>query len=255
LKNRQQAVWYTSCLISVRRAAAERRTIPAFVPWRAVQNENVRNRKEKDMKIVRVLVGSSGVSAQEIVQRAGAVYAGMKGNPHFPNPPVDPETLKAARDALVNALAVQPNGGVVATAEKEKKVEAVVHLLRQLGHYVEEIAKGDLAILLSSGFQVANSSRTPQPASTPKILRVENGNTGQILVTVKPSRGARYYELRHGAIGAGGTLGSWTNLTFTNSKSMPVSGLTPGTNYAFQVRALGPLGPSDWSDSATRICI
>jgi hypothetical protein len=32
-----------------------------------------------------------------------------------------------------------------------------------------------------------------------------------------------------------------------------IDGLTPGTNYAIQVRALGRLGDTDWSDSATRI--
>lgn len=29
--------------------------------------------------------------------------------------------------------------------------------------------------------------------------------------------------------------------------------LTPGTTYAFQVRALGPLGYTDYSDSVTRM--
>ena len=33
-----------------------------------------------------------------------------------------------------------------------------------------------------------------------------------------------------------------------------VTGLTPGTIYAFQVRAMGRLGYTDWSDSATRMC-
>ena len=32
-----------------------------------------------------------------------------------------------------------------------------------------------------------------------------------------------------------------------------VEGLMPGTTYAFQVRALGRLGYTDWSDSTTRM--
>ena len=36
---------------------------------------------------------------------------------------------------------------------------------------------------------------------------------------------------------------------FTNSRSIPVNGLTPGANYNFQVRAIGgATGYSDWSD-------
>jgi hypothetical protein len=30
-----------------------------------------------------------------------------------------------------------------------------------------------------------------------------------------------------------------------------VKGLTPGTTYSFQVRALGKLGCTEWTDSAT----
>ena len=33
-----------------------------------------------------------------------------------------------------------------------------------------------------------------------------------------------------------------------------ISNLTPGATYAFQVRALGRLGYTDWSDSMTFIC-
>ena len=34
-----------------------------------------------------------------------------------------------------------------------------------------------------------------------------------------------------------------------------ITGLTPGTNYAIQVRAVIRSGYSDWSDPVTRICL
>ena len=36
--------------------------------------------------------------------------------------------------------------------------------------------------------------------------------------------------------------------------STTIAGLTPGTTYAFQVRALTKNGYTDWSDSVTIIC-
>ena len=51
-------------------------------------------------------------------------------------------------------------------------------------------------------------------------------------------------------------MGEWA--TQPVSKTRPaasVTGLTPGTTYAFQVRSLGDSGYSDWSDSVMRICI
>ena len=44
--------------------------------------------------------------------------------------------------------------------------------------------------------------------------------------------------------------GPWQNGgLFTNSRSMPLNGLTPGTSYTVQVRAIGgSTGSSDWSN-------
>jgi hypothetical protein len=60
---------------------------------------------------------------------------------------------------------------------------------------------------------------------------------------------ARSYEVRYATI-TGGTIGSWAIQATTTVKSAtPVDGLTPGTMYTFQVRALGRLGFTDWSHS------
>ncbi|PYR87312.1 MAG: hypothetical protein DMG18_00075 [Acidobacteria bacterium] len=50
----------------------------------------------------------------------------------------------------------------------------------------------------------------------------------------------------------------WAARTVMVAKIKPpvaIDGLTPGTTYAIQVRAYGPLGHTEWSDSATRMCI
>ncbi|HYR91116.1 MAG TPA: fibronectin type III domain-containing protein [Terriglobia bacterium] len=89
----------------------------------------------------------------------------------------------------------------------------------------------------------------------PRILRVEQGNTGQLLLAIQPLPRARSYEVRYAPLGTGGPPSTWPTATFTSArKAAPVNSLTPGTMYAFQVRALGRLGYTDWSDSATRMC-
>jgi len=49
--------------------------------------------------------------------------------------------------------------------------------------------------------------------------------------------------------------GAWqSGGLFTNSRSMPLNGLTPGTNYSLDVRAVGgSTGYSDWSDPVSHM--
>ena len=98
-------------------------------------------------------------------------------------------------------------------------------------------------------------SRTQSALPTPSITAIDNGNSSQLLVRVGAVRYARCYELRSAAIAADGAPGPWQpNAIFTNSRSMQVNGLNPGTKYAFQVRAVGgSAGFSDWSNPVTRM--
>jgi hypothetical protein len=53
-----------------------------------------------------------------------------------------------------------------------------------------------------------------------------------------------------------GNFGQWTNMAVTKTRPATlVTGLTPGTTYAFQVPSLIDGGYSDWSDSVTRISL
>ena len=67
-------------------------------------------------------------------------------------------------------------------------------------------------------------------------------------------KGAISYTLRYALVGTGGVPGPWTEVILISPKKVTINNLTPGSTYAFQVRALGKLGYSDWSDSMTFIC-
>ena len=64
-------------------------------------------------------------------------------------------------------------------------------------------------------------------------------------------------DLRHAPVDeADVPIGDWTETPVASFKGpVIIKNLKPGTRYAFQVRALGNLGKTDWSDSATKICI
>jgi len=205
---------------------------------------------------IRTLQGFKSQTDPQIVATAGAVLQGMTGNTAFPSPPVDLKALQAGFDDLNAAIAAQAHGGIAATAQKNNRREELILLLRKLAHYVQDNCGNDLAVFLSSGFLAAATNRARSPLAKPSILSVDYGNTTQLVVKVSPIVRAKCYEVRLAALGAGGTPSPWQNAgLFTNSRSMTINDLTPGTTYAFQVRAVGgSTGYTDWSDPVAHMC-
>jgi hypothetical protein len=207
------------------------------------------------LKKIKASLGYAKLPDADLVSRLNAVHDGLSGNPAYPNPTVDLATFKAAIESYTFSVAVALDGGKKAVTEKNKQREIVIAMLQQLGHCVEANCKGDMATFMSSGFQAVSNTRTsPLPLSQPGISKIDQGNTGQLLVVVKSVPKALAYELQYAALGTGGTPGPWTTATLTSAKAV-VNSLTPGTIYSFQVRALGRLGHTDWSDSVSRMCI
>ena len=202
------------------------------------------------------ILGYTKVSDELFLGRLNAVYSGTNGNPAYPNPPIDMNAFKADIDSYSGVITEALGGSKKAITEKKKKREALTKSLRLLGRYVEIMCK-NMPTFLSSGYEAASTTRTPAtPLAPAAILKVEHGNIGELLVTMKPLPRARSYDVRYAPVPAGGGApATWTTETFASAKiAVPISGLTPGTNYAFQVRAFGKRGYTDWSETFTRVC-
>jgi hypothetical protein len=206
-------------------------------------------------KQIRPLIGFSASSDGAVLARGVAVYDALFNNPAYPNPPVDLKALRAGLDTYSAAIGAALGGGQKALAEREVAREPVVQMLQHLGAYVRATCNGNPAIFASSGFAAASGSRVSQPLDPPAIRKVDQGITGQLLISITPLPGARAYEIRFAAL-SNGMPGPWTSESVTKGNTpVPFGNLTPGTTYAFQVRALGTRGFTGWSDSATRMCI
>jgi len=212
---------------------------------------------KKTIPPLHVALGYGRVTDADLVTQALAAHDGVKAHLElFPNAP-GLDALGAGIQSLQTAMAASQDGGKKAVAEKKKQRAALIKLLRPLGHYVEADCKDDPTILAASGFKAANRVRVqPQPVQQGVILSVVNGHlSGQTIVKGKRQPKARSFVLRWAPIGADGKPGTWTEVGLTNPRAIPVNGLTPGTNYAFQLRALGVLGYGDWSEISTRIAV
>jgi hypothetical protein len=194
-------------------------------------------------------------SAEQLVTMAGAVINGLTNNPAFPAPTVDLKTAQAAVDDLNAALAAQPHGGAAATAEKNNKQEALIAVLRKLKHYVEDNCGNDLAVLLSSGFQAASTTRNRSPLANPSIVSVDLGNSTELVLKVTPIARAKCYEVRMAPVGAGNAPAPWQSAGLFTPSRIRIADLVPGTTYVFQVRAVGgSTRYSQWSNPVSRMC-
>jgi hypothetical protein len=184
-----------------------------------------------------------------IADYTDTVIAALTGNAGFPNLPVSLAALGTQESDYLAKLAATAQGGTLATSEKNDARDVLVTSLRQTAAYVQSVASQDLTLLLSSGFQATSTNRAQSPLDVPVVLGIDNSFSTQLILRVQPVLNARSYETQY-KNGAGWLPGG----IFTQARRMEIDGLTPGTTYTVQVRAIGgSTGSSDWS--APQSCI
>jgi len=209
------------------------------------------------LKKLKALLDLQGVSDTGFIQKLLNVFQALNGNLKFPNPPVDLVNFKSGIDILSTLVTEAADGGKKAITAKNKQRDIMDGQYTQLGHYVEAVSNGDPATFATSGFLTAPTERVPpQPLPPASIDWIDRGSvTGSVVVKVKTVPKAIHYSLEYAVVTTPGTLPtSWTQITVPGSKKVTISNLAPGANYAFQVRAMGRLGYTDWSDPMTFIC-
>jgi Fibronectin type III domain len=205
---------------------------------------------------LRVVIGFKKFTDADLDELAGKVIVGIPGNKNFVNPPVDPATLQAAATDFHTSIALSAGGGVYATADKNKKRDALIFLLRKLALYVEANSNSDPETILSSGFQPVVKVRTPSALPKPVIAGIDSPNTGQLVIRMNRILNAKSWEVDYAAVAANGTPGTYQTLGGqTNSRALTITQLTPGTTYSVKVRAVGSAGYSDYSDPVAHMCI
>jgi hypothetical protein len=180
------------------------------------------------------------------------VKNGITGNGAYPTPPVTMAALETARADFQEKVAEAATGGPPDTAAKNSARQGLLGMLRQIAGYVQINCNNDMATLLSSGFQAMSTNRAQSPLEQPTGLDIKNGTSGQLVASVNPVKNTSLYEGR-----IKGPAGDLLPSVFTgDSQHITFDGLTPGTMYTVQVRALGgSTGQSDWSDPSTHMAM
>ena len=210
---------------------------------------------------IKAIINFRGVTADAVVTAAVNIAGTVYNNPKFAGAspqPVDQPTLKAATDALVAGNAAAVDGGKKAVQEQKHLKGVVVKFLTQLAHWAEANCKEDMTTFLSSGFQAASAKKPKAPPVTESIRKVVLGaKSGELVVKLMKYPGAASYEVRWGQVSAGGGMPTaWNSQPLANVKTpVTISGLTPGTTYLIEARAVTKAGYTDYGQPIAQTVI
>jgi hypothetical protein len=122
--------------------------------------------------------------------------------------------------------------------------------LRSLLSNINAICQGDEEMLLSSGFPMSKTTRTPigqLPAPQAPIMR-QGTASGNITAATPPAYGGALYTAR---LALGSAPDAYVQTKQSTGARFDFSGLTPGEVYNGEIMVNGSAGPSDWSDASS----
>jgi len=207
------------------------------------------------IKVNRVSLEYKNLPEAMVVSRMGWIITCMTRNPYFPKPPIpmgaavppDPEApvdMTTRMNNLAAAIKDTEGGGTIQTGVKNAALEAAYEGLDLNAFYVQTIARTDLPMLLSSGYQPVSTNHAQSPLDAPSITSIANDISTELDVHLTTVTNAAGYEVQV----CTGT-GAWTTAKFsTQARTITLTGLTTGTVYQVRARALGgSTGQSGWS--------
>ena len=172
----------------------------------------------------------------------------MTGNPSFPAPNPDLALVSSAETALNVAIAAAANRDSVAIADRNTKYGFLYDLLNQLGDNVQDTAKGDKDIILSSGFEVR---KTPEPIGilpAPQDVNSDLGSLdGSIAGRWRAIYGAGIYVVEINETDPNDEA-AWSFALNSTKSRVLVEDLDPGKLYYLRIAAIGAAGQGPWSE-------
>jgi hypothetical protein len=202
-----------------------------------------------------VKLNLQGRSIPDKVNFGKSLVAAITGNPNFATP--DPSlssmtaTINSLEIAMQTAEASRDKSRMDTELLAQAEVEADV-MFTSLGSYVDTIAKGNAAVVLSAGMEVRATASPLGPMPQPQGLAATEGDMQcSIDLSWDRVKGAKSYIVQ--MTQDVNNAASWVTLDVAPKSSYCVKDLASGQRYWFRVAAVGTEGAGPWTDPATKI--
>lgn len=185
-------------------------------------------------------------SSENLLVEARQIKFNMTDNPNFPAP--DPGLDELGENIEEYSVALDNMGnGMGATLVKDDKREILESKLKDLGLYVEKVAKGNKTVAESSGFKLRDKPESIGVVAKGSNLKAVPGPArGSIKLSVDKIHGAKMYQFEY-KLSSENSDANWTLVTNSQS-SVIISNLVSGEEYTFRVVGLGTNPTRVYSD-------
>jgi hypothetical protein len=196
------------------------------------------------MKKSKVLYDFVMFAAAFLIEFARNVVTMMTGNASFPNPYVTLAQITAAANDLEAKFKAALNGDRQLKANMRIALNTLITLLKKQAAYVNLIADGSDAVILSAGY---HASQQPDSKLLPEFNVIHGKNSGEALAKHKAVKGAKSYVWQRAADPLPTSDSGWAYVGFTTKCKFTDTGLVPGTKHWYRVAWITKDGLSAWS--------
>ena len=174
---------------------------------------------------------------EDLELTSGRVIEEMDNNPDFKDPPPELAELKKELPEFSTARLNAEGGDKKKVCIKNDKKAIILAYLQVLADYVTAISKGNRTLIVSSGFEVSNETRTSNVPPSIEKLEVELGQAGQATTHARNVMGAKGYVHQYTKEPPGKNT-EWIG-DGSSQASHTFEGLNSGQQYWFRVVAIG----------------
>ena len=197
------------------------------------------------MKKEKVVLDFIRIPVAQKTEFAKAIIVKMTNNPKFATPDVSLADLEATNNLLETRSVAALSGGKESTALMHQTENDWDELMRKTAKYVDRIADGDGAIILSAGFNLA---KQPAPAARSEFSVELGDKSGSVWLRHQAVEGAKSYIWQYcqGETPAAADA-DWTTAQVTSKASVELTGLTPLAKYWFRSAVVVATGTTAYS--------
>lgn len=202
------------------------------------------------MKIQKILYSFARLSSAKLVDFCQSVITQLTTNPNVATPQPAITVLQAGMDDLIAANAAAKAGGKEQKVTRKQKKLVLVNLLKQEAAYVSVVCDGDIAKILSTGFEVSKEPQPIGPLPKPEKFKVQSLTEGCLKLSLKKIKGAKNYVFEYKQVGAE----QWESNISTKTRITLMS-LESAKRYVCRVLPCGVSEERTYSDEITSVVL